>query len=138
MKYSGIGGQAVIEGIMMRNGNKAAVAVRLPDGSITVDTKEYQNFSDSHKWAKLPVIRGAVNFVDSMKVGINTLMYSASFFEDDEDTEPSKFETWLTEKFGDKTDKVIITVSTAISLVLALLVFLWLPLLIAWLFRRFI
>ncbi len=130
MKYSGIGGQAVIEGIMMKNGDEYAVAVRKQDGEIAVDKKTYESFSSRHPWAKLPIIRGAVNFVDSMVVGIRTLMFSASFFEDEEEEEPSKFEKWLEKKFGDKADKVIITVTTALSMVLAVVIFMWLPLLV--------
>ena len=120
----------MIEGIMMKNGEEYAVAVRKQDGEIAVDKKTYESFSSRHPWAKLPVIRGAVNFVDSMVVGIRTLMFSASFFEDGEEEEPSKFEKWLEKKFGDKADKVIITVTTALSMVLAVVVFMWLPLLV--------
>ena len=120
----------MIEGIMMKNGEEYAVAVRKQDGEIAVDKKTYESFSSRHPWAKLPIIRGAVNFVDSMVVGIRTLMFSASFFEDEEEEEPSKFEKWLEKKFGDKADKVIITVTTALSMVLAVVVFMWLPLLV--------
>ena len=120
----------MIEGIMMKNGDEYAVAVRKQDGEIAVDKKTYESFSSRHPWAKLPIIRGAVNFVDSMVVGIRTLMFSASFFEDEEEEEPSKFEKWLEKKFGDKADKVIITVTTALSMVLAVVIFMWLPLLV--------
>ena len=115
---------------MMKNGDEYAVAVRKQDGEIAVDKKTYESFSSRHPWAKLPIIRGAVNFVDSMVVGIRTLMFSASFFEDEEEEEPSKFEKWLEKKFGDKADKVIITVTTALSMVLAVVIFMWLPLLV--------
>ena len=115
---------------MMKNGDEYAVAVRKQDGEIAVDKKTYESFSSRHPWAKLPIIRGAVNFVDSMVVGIRTLMFSASFFEDEEEEETSKFEKWLEKKFGDKADKVIITVTTALSMVLAVVIFMWLPLLV--------
>lgn len=128
MKYSGIGGQAVIEGIMMRNKNKYSLAVRKPDQTIDVKVAETTPFSDKHPWAKLPIIRGAVNFVESMVVGMKTLMQSAEYFEDDEGTEPSKFEKCLTAKFGDKVDKVIMTASVVIALVISVVVFMWLPL----------
>ena len=131
MKYSGIGGQAVIEGIMMRNKNKYAVAVRKPDQTIDVKVAETTPFGDKHPWAKLPVIRGAVNFVESMIVGMKTLMQSAEYFEDDEGTEPSKFEQWLNKKFGDKVDKVIMTASVVIALIISVVVFMWLPLTIS-------
>lgn len=128
MKYSGIGGQAVIEGIMMKNSDRYSVAVRKPDGEIEVTEGSYEGFGKKHAWARLPIIRGAVNFVDSMILGIRTLMFSATFFEDDEETEPSGFEKWFTGKFGDKADKVLMTLSTVLAFVVAIVVFMWLPL----------
>ncbi len=83
MKYSGIGGQAVMEGVMMRNGSKYAVAVRTPQKEIVVDVKESMPVDDI--WHKIPIIRGVVTFVDSLYIGMSTLTYSASFFEDEED-----------------------------------------------------
>lgn len=90
MKYSGIGGQAVMEGIMMRNGNKYAVAVRKPDGEIAVKEETVTAFSDQHSWAKWPIIRGVVNFVDSLVLGMSTLMWSASFEEAEEASKSEK------------------------------------------------
>lgn len=138
MKYSGIGGQAVIEGIMMKNSDRYSVAVRKPDGEIAVMEDSYEGFGKKHAWARLPIIRGAVNFVDSMVLGMKTLMYSASFFEDDEEAEPSKFEKWFTDRFGDKTDKIIMTLSTVLAIVIAVVVFMWLPLLVISFLSRFI
>lgn len=138
MKYSGIGGQAVIEGIMMKNSDRYSVAVRKPDGEIAVMEDSYEGFGKKHTWARLPIIRGAVNFVDSMVLGMKTLMYSASFFEDDEEAEPSKFEKWFADRFGDKTDKIIMTLSTVLAIVIAVVVFMWLPLLVISFLSRFI
>ena len=138
MKYSGIGGQAVIEGIMMRNKNKYAVAVRKPDKTIDVKVAETVPFSEKHPWAKLPIIRGAVNFVESMAIGMKTLMQSAEYFEDEEGTEPDKFEQWLTKTFGDKTDKVVMTGSVVLALVFSVVIFLWLPLFLVRLVSPFI
>lgn len=138
MKYSGIGGQAVIEGIMMRNKDKYSVGVRKPDGEIVVDVKEFKPYSERFKLAGVPFIRGSFAFVESMVIGMRTLMYSASFFEDDEDCEPSKFEMWLEKTFGDKLDKIIIGISMAAAFVLALVIFLWLPLFLAGLLNRVI
>lgn len=90
MKNSGIGGQAVIEGVMMKNKEKYAVSVRLPDGSIVTDVKEYRSITEKHKWLGLPFIRGSVNFVESMIVGMRTLTFSADFFEDETDGGSSK------------------------------------------------
>lgn len=138
MKYSGIGGQAVIEGIMMKNSDRYSVAVRKPDGEIEIAEGTYEGFGSKHAWARLPVIRGAVNFIDSMVLGMKTLMFSASFFEDTEDTEPSKLEKWFTDRFGDKTDKVIMTLSTVLAVVIAVVVFMWLPLIVISFLGKFI
>ena len=86
MKSSEIGGQAVIEGIMMRNGDEYAVAVRKPDGEIHVKTEHYEGISGKCGiLSKIPFIRGIFKFADSMVLGIRTLMYSAEFFEEDEE-----------------------------------------------------
>ena len=85
MKTSGIGGQAVLEGIMMKNKEKYAVAVRKPDNEIEVCVKEYKGITNGKKILSLPFIRGVFNFVDSMILGISTLTYSASFYDDEED-----------------------------------------------------
>ena len=138
MKYSGIGGQAVIEGIMMKNGDRYAVGVRKPDGDIEVKTEEYVSFGKKHAWARLPLIRGVVSFAESMYIGMNTLMYSASFFEDDEDSKPSGFELWLEKRFGDRLDSVIMTFSMVLAFVLAIVIFMWLPLVIAGALRQFV
>ncbi len=85
MKPARIGGQAVIEGVMMKNGDKYAVAVRKPNGEIVVDVHdEYKSIGSKHKGFKLPIIRGVVNFVESLVIGTKTLTFSAEFFEEDE------------------------------------------------------
>ena len=89
MKPSGIGGQAVIEGVMMRNGGEYAVAVRTPEGQIVVDKQKCSsNKIQNKKFARLPIIRGVINFFDSMILGMKSLMYSASLFA--EETEEEK------------------------------------------------
>ncbi|MCD8109001.1 MAG: DUF1385 domain-containing protein [Clostridiales bacterium] len=85
MKYSGIGGQAVMEGVMMRNGKKYAVAVRKPDHEIEVKVENDKASLFDEKWNKVPLVRGVLSFIDSMVLGMSTLMYSASFFEDEEE-----------------------------------------------------
>ena len=82
MKPSGIGGQAVIEGIMMRNKNKYSIAVRKPDNEIEVVVKESRDLTEKHRWLNFPIIRGIVSFVDSLVTGISTINYSASFYDD--------------------------------------------------------
>ena len=85
MKSSNIGGQAVLEGIMMRNGGQYAVAVRKPDNEIAVDVQEYKSVIPGNTVRKIPFIRGIFNFIDSLVLGVKTLMFSASFFEDEEE-----------------------------------------------------
>ena len=131
MKYSGIGGQAVIEGIMMKNGEDYSVAVRKPDRTIEVKKDKYISFSDRHKWAKLPFIRGIFAFGESMILGMRALTFSASFFEDDDEEKPSKFELWLEKTFGENLEKVLITFSMVLAFAMAIVIFMWLPLFIA-------
>lgn len=131
MKSSGIGGQAVIEGVMMKNGSEYAVAVRTTDNKIIVDKRKYESFTDRHKICKLPIIRGIFAFIDSMKIGIDTLTYSASFFEEDKDTKETKTEKILNNIFKDKTEKVITTFTIIISVIMAIGIFIVLPFLIS-------
>ena len=135
MKYSGIGGQAVIEGIMMKNGRNYAVGVRKPDGSIEVQTREYVSFTEKHKWAALPLVRGVFAFADSMILGLKALTFSASFYDEEEEGEPSAFERWLDKAFGDRLEKVLMTFSMTLAFVLALVILLWLPLTVSGLIR---
>ena len=83
--FSGIGGQAVLEGIMMKNKDEYSVAVRVADGSIKVDKWKEESFMAGSPLKKLPFIRGVFSFIDSLMLGMKTLSYSASFFEDDEE-----------------------------------------------------
>ena len=85
MKYSGIGGQAVMEGVMMQNKDTYAVAVRKPDHEIDVKVSKRKNSKTLDEVRKIPILRGVVSFVDSLYLGMSTLMYSASFFEDEDD-----------------------------------------------------
>ena len=87
MKYSNIGGQAVMEGVMMRNGEKYAVAVRTVDKEIVVKTDEYHSLIKNKKIQSLPIVRGVFNFVDSLVLGMKTLMYSADFFAEEAEEE---------------------------------------------------
>lgn len=138
MKYSGIGGQAVIEGIMMKNSERYSVAVRKPDGQIEVMEDRFVSFGSRHAWAKLPVIRGAVNFVESMMLGMKTLTWSTGFYEEEEEAQPSKFELWLTKVFGDKVEKVVMTASVILALVVSVVIFMWVPLTVSTLLSKVI
>ena len=117
MKYSGIGGQAVIEGVMMRNKNRYAVAVRQPDGEIEVKTDECGGIAAKNAFFRLPFVRGIVKFIDSLVLGMSTLTYSTSFIEEDEDA--SK-ETGEEKK---KSDAVFNVITILISVVLAVGIF---------------
>jgi uncharacterized protein YqhQ len=124
-KKISVGGQAVIEGVMMRGAKGLATAVRLPNGTIEIKKEKYTSFSKKNKIFSLPIIRGFVSLVESLIIGMKSLEFSASFFEDEE--EPSKFDKWFENIFKDKTNDVIMGFSLALSLVLAMLLFFILP-----------
>ena len=138
MRPSGIGGQAVLEGIMMKNKEKYSVAVRKPDGQIEVRTEVYRSIAGDSKWAKLPLIRGVVNFIDSLILGMESLSYSASFYDDEEEQEPGKFEKLLVKLFGEKAEKVVMGCTVAFSVIMAVAIFMVLPYYISGIFRNFI
>ncbi len=137
-----IGGQAVMEGVMMRGPETIATAVRKPDKEIIVDTQPIGKVRNS-KILKLPVIRGCVNFVDSMVVGIKALMFSAKFFDVEEDGTPreeeqGKFEKWLDKKLGsEKAFNVVIYLSVIFSICLSVGLFMLLPAYLASFVERF-
>ena len=131
MKYSGIGGQAVIEGIMMQNGTNYAIAVRKPDGEIEVKKDTYVSLTKKHKLLALPFIRGVFSFADSMIVGMRALTWSCSFFEDDEEEEAGPVEKWLDRVFGEKLEGILMSIVMVLSFVLAIGIFMVLPMLIA-------
>ncbi len=124
-----IGGQAVLEGVMMRGPKEIATAVRKSDGEIVIDKKPVTSITQKFKFLKLPIIRGVVNFIESMVVGVKCLMFSADLYdiEDDSGYEPSKFEKWLDDKFGDKIKDIAIYAAVAIALVMGIGLFMLLP-----------
>jgi len=127
-----IGGQAVIEGVMMRGPESIAVAVRKPDKEIVIDKKPIGKVR-RNKIFKFPIIRGVVNFFDSLIVGLQALTFSAKFFDLDEngnqiEETPSKFEQWLEKKLGsEKVMNTVIGISIIISLCLSIFLFVFLP-----------
>ena len=129
MKSSGIGGQAVMEGIMMRNGSEYSVAVRKENGEIEVKKETYKGVGSKCKLFRLPFIRGIFSFVDSLVLGMKSLNYSASLFMEDgeEEEEPGRFEKWLQKKFGYKAEKVIMDLTMVISIILAMGIFMVFP-----------
>ena len=129
MKSSGIVGQAVMEGIMMRNGSEYSVAVRKENGEIEVKKETYKGVGSKCRLFRLPFIRGIFSFVDSLVLGMKSLNYSASLFMEDgeEEEEPGRFEKWLQKKFGDKAEKVIMDLTMVISIILAMGIFMVFP-----------
>ncbi|MBN2898199.1 MAG: DUF1385 domain-containing protein [Clostridia bacterium] len=118
-KYTSIGGQALIEGIMMRGSKEIAIAVRKPDGEIVLKEDPIKPLPQNSilKW---PIVRGSVALISSMIVGIKALTYSAEFFEMEGEAEKeSKFEKWLYEKLGDKTDNVLVIFSMVLAMLFA-------------------
>lgn len=136
MKSSGIGGQAVIEGVMMKNKDKYAIAVRKPDNTIEVQCNEFKSVINNKNISNTPIIRGVFNFIDSMVLGMKSLSFSASFFEDD-DEEPSKADKLIQKVFKDKADKFFMSAAICFSIVLAIAIFMVLPYYISSLFRDF-
>lgn len=130
---SKIGGQALIEGIMMRGIDTAAMACRLPNGTIDVEKWSIRNGKTAPWYTKAPFIRGCFNFVSSMIEGVRCTMKSAEkqVTEDDEEEELSKFEQWLSDKFGEKLMKVMMIVSVVFAFALAIILFKGLPVLFA-------
>lgn len=127
MKSSNIGGQAVLEGIMMRHGDDYAVAVRKPDGEIFVQKEEYHSVIKWKALTKIPFVRGVFNFIDSMVLGIKTLMFSAEFYEDEEEVKSEKELTEEEIAKKEKQEKWTMNATVAISVVIAVAVFMVLP-----------
>lgn len=125
LRKTDIGGQAVIEGVMMRGPKKIAVAVRKPNGEIEVNVEESIPLTKKNKFFSLPLVRGAAALFDSLVVGIRTLTYSASFYEEEE--EESKFDKFMKNRFGDKADSVIMSTTVFISFIIAIGLFFILP-----------
>ena len=140
MKSSGIGGQAVIEGVMMRNKDKYAVAVRKPDNNIEVSVKNCTNPAGKYRFLKLPIIRGIFSFIDSLVVGMSTLSYSASFYEDDEPDakENKKPKKVKSKEQEEKEEKVMMTFTIILSIVMAVAIFMIAPYYVSRLFAAFI
>lgn len=142
MKYSGVGGQAVMEGVMMKNQDRYAVAVRKPDHQIDVKVENYKSTIKNEKIRHLPIVRGVVNFVESLVLGMSTLMYSASFFEDEEEDNKKKNlseeERKKLEEKEKKQEKALMGGTVAFSIVFALALFFALPYFLSGFFHKVI
>ena len=136
MKYSGIGGQAVLEGVMMKNKDQYAVAVRKPNGEIEVEVEHYAGIMHGNKLLDIPFVRGIFQFADSLVLGMRSLNYSSSFYEDEgEETATDKA---FQKMFKDKADKVFSAIVMIISVVLAIGIFMVLPYYITSLFEDYV
>ena len=151
MRYSGIGGQAVMEGVMMKNQEKYAVAVRKPDQEIVVETSTYEGLIKNKKIRNMPILRGVFSFIESLGLGMKTLTFSASFFEEEEEEKsgsrkaekragakkpaPTEEEQKKKEK---RQENALMGGTVAISIVLAVAIFMVLPYYISVFFQRFI
>ena len=125
-RSSGIGGQAVLEGVMMKNKDDYAVAIRKPNGEIEVEVDVFRGCMPDSKIIKLPFIRGVFNFVDSLRLGIKTLNYSASFYEDEEAQE-TKIDKTLDKVSGGRSESILMGITTIFSIALAVGIFILLP-----------
>ncbi len=120
-----LGGQAVLEGIMMKGPGGYSTAVRLPDKKICVKFHKYKSYGERHPIFKIPFLRGIANFVEALTLGMKTLTYSSSFFEDDE--EETKADKLFKDIFKDKAEDVILGITVVISIALALALFMFIP-----------
>lgn len=127
MRYSGIGGQAVLEGVMMRNKSKYAVAVRKPDKEIEVEVKKFQSLSKKYRILKLPLLRGIVSFVESLYIGMKALSFSSSFFDEDENQGKKK----------EGKENVVTALTVAFSILMAIGIFMALPYGLSLLFHKY-
>jgi uncharacterized protein YqhQ len=133
-KNINVGGQAVIEGVMMRGSAGIATAVRTAQGEIVVEQKNYTSYTKKNKFFGLPIIRGFISLIESLVIGVQTLNYSASFFE--EEGETSKLDKWIEKIFKEKSNDIIMGISLVISLIISVGLFFILPTLIANLFSN--
>ncbi len=135
-RYSGIGGQAVLEGIMMKNQDVYSIGVRKPDGEVEVHLSTYEGIGNK-KLKNLPIVRGVISFVDSLVLGMKCLTFSASFY-DEEEAEPSKADLMVDKLFGERAEKVVMGLTVAFSIVMAVAIFMILPYFAAALLHRVI
>lgn len=134
-RITSIGGQALIEGIMMRGPKKTEISVRTPDGTISSETLETNGLGKKYRIFRLPIFRGIAAFIDSLSTGYKALNISAEksgMAEEEGEGEPSKFDKWMERVFGDKLMNAIMVVGTVLGLLLAVLLFFFLP---TWLFN---
>ncbi len=132
-----VGGQAVMEGVMMNSEQGLAIAVRNTDGDIVVRQKERKPLKDKCKFFKIPIIRGIVGFIDSMKMSFSTLTESTEMLGLEEEFEESKFDKWLNKKFGKSIVNFVSAIGMVLGVVLAAVLFIWLPAFVVGLIEKY-
>lgn len=130
-----VGGQAIIEGVMMRGNKGIATAIRIPDGTIKVEFKNASSIRDKNKILRIPIIRGFVALIESLVTGIETLNYSSSFFEEEGNSE-SSIERFLNKLFKGKSDKILMGIILSVSFIISGIIFILIPTIIANLFKK--
>lgn len=138
MKSSGIGGQAVIEGVMMRNKAEYAIAVRKPDKEIEIKKEKCSDPKSRNTFLKLPLVRGVVAFIESLKLGMQTLTYSASFLEEEEETDKKQEKTEEEKKKDEAKENILMGLTVMLSVVIAIAIFVLLPFFISEALRKVI
>ena len=133
-----IGGQAVMEGVMMKAPDAIAITVRRPDGTMVVQRKEYTPAAKKHKWLGWPIIRGVVNMGTMLSQGMSTLEESMKMLGEEFEEEPSKFEKWLAAKLGKNIDKVVMAVAVVLAVIMAMGLFIAIPAGVEWLTGKLI
>ncbi|GFI15768.1 hypothetical protein IMSAGC009_00928 [Lachnospiraceae bacterium] len=136
-RSSGIGGQAVLEGVMMRNKDDYAVAVRKPNGEIEVEVDVFHGCMHGSRLTRMPFIRGVFNFIDSMRLGMKTLNYSASFYEDEEEGE-TKLDKALDKVSGGRGEGILMAITMIFSVAIAVGIFILLPYFITSLLNEYV
>lgn len=126
-KRGKVGGQAVLEGVMMKSGENVSLTVRKDDGTTVTKNSKFVSIKNRSPFFRLPLVRGVVNFIESMRLSFSTLSDSADMLGIDDDMGDSKFEKWLSKTFGDKIMNAVMAVSMVLAVVLSVLLFFWLP-----------
>jgi len=138
-KKTSIGGQALIEGIMMLGPDKSAIAIRKPEGNIDCKVEPLKTLRKRFKFFRIPFIRGIIGMFDSMRLGFAAINYSASFAVEEEEGEPSKFDRWVEEKIGfERAEKILFALAGVFGVVIPVVLFVFLPTLLAGLLDDYI
>ncbi|MBO6164992.1 MAG: DUF1385 domain-containing protein [Eubacterium sp.] len=143
MKKVNIGGQAVLEGVMMKGPESYALAVRTPENNIDVQVTQYKSVGERHKLANIPIVRGVINFIESLYIGIGTLMKSSEYYDDEEEesekksVKKSEKKSEKNEKSKEAADKAYMIGTLIISLVIAIGVFMLIPVFLASFMKKF-